>query len=277
MPTTRQRYEEHQFKRTIPGDVETVRSRICEALEYLEYAVLGENPIQAKRRRRRNLLIANVLEYHTQLTIALKPISEASTLATFDFEVEYLYTKGDRRSLEREADAIIALATQTPGSSICKACGIGNDTGVRFCRACGTPVGHQPVLPEVELMRMSANTSAAYFEGRVALWVQLFVIAMSLLMIIFGPPAIVPLGWGIFCVGELIVILLLLQSIYHLRHAVMSEGSERSNEDVHQALPRDVRRSLPAEPISITEGTTELMDSAPAPIASPSSRDTDSI
>lgn len=277
MPTTLQRYEEHQFKRTISGNVETVRKRICEALEDFEYAVLGDNPIQAKRRRRRNLLIANVLEYHTQLTIALKPISEASTLATFDYEVEYLYTKGDRRTLEREADAIIAIATQPPGSSICKACGISNEKDVRFCRACGTPVGRQPAPPEVELMRMSANASAAHFEARVALWVQIFVLVISLSMIIFGPREIVPPACGVFGVGELFVILLLLQAIYHLRCAVMSAGAERSDEEVHQPIPREERRSLPPEPFSVTEGTTELIDSAQAPVAAPSSRDTDSI
>jgi hypothetical protein len=277
MPTTLQRYEEHQFKRTISGNIETVRKRICDTLEDLEYAVLGDNPIHAKRKRRRNLWIANVLEYQSQLTIALKPISEASTLATFDYEVEYLFTKGDRRTLEREADAIIALATQPPVSSICKACGIENDTGVRFCRACGTPVGQQPALPEFELMQMSADASAAHIETKVALWAQIFVLASSLSMINFGPSEIVRLGWGIFGVGEFVVILVLLQAIYHIRSAVLSARSERATEAVHPSVPADVRRSLPPQPFSVTEGTTELIDPAQAPVAAPSSRDTDSI
>jgi hypothetical protein len=277
MPTTLQRYEEHQFKKTISGNIETVRKGICDALENLEYAVLGDNPIQAKRKRRRNVWIATVLEYQTQLTVGLKPISEASTLATFDYEVEYLFTKGDRRTLEREADAIIALATQPPGSSICKSCGIENDTGVRFCRACGTPVGQQPALPEFELMQMSADASAAQIEAKVALWAQIFVLALSLSMIIFGPSEIVRLGWGIFGVGELVVILVLLQSIYHIRRAVLGARSERSDEDVSQSLPSDARRSMPPRPFSVTEGTTELIDPAQAPVPAPSSRDTDSI
>jgi hypothetical protein len=277
MPTTLQRYEEHQFKRTISGNIETVRKRICDTLEDLEYAVLGDNPIHAKRRRRRNFWIANVLEYQSQLTIALKPISEASTLATFDYEVEYLFTKGDRRTLEREADAIIALATQPPGSSICKSCGIENDTGVRFCRACGTPVGQQPALPEFELMQMSADASAAHIEARVALWVQILVLAQVFSMIIFGPSEIVRLGWGIFGVGEFVVILVLLQSVYHIRRAVLGARSERPDEDVSQSQSSDARRSLPPRPFSVTEGTTELIDPTQAPVAAPSSRDTDSI
>jgi len=277
MPTTLQRYEEHQFKKTISGNIETVRKRICDALEDLEYAVLGDNPIQAKRRRRRNIWTASVLEYQTQLTIALKPISEASTLATFDYEVEYLFSKGDRRTLEREADAIIALATQPPGSSICKACGIENDTGVRFCRACGTPVGQQPALPEFELMQMSGDASAAHIEAKVALWAQIVVLALSLSMIIFGPSEIVRFGWGIFGVGEFLVILVLLQAIHHIRSAVLSARSERTTEAVPLAVPPAAQRSLPPRPFSVTEGTTELIDTAKAPVAGPSSKDTDAI
>jgi hypothetical protein len=94
MPSSRGRYEEHQFRRTIPGDVEATRKRISDVLEDFGYTVLGDNPVQAKRRRQRNLFTATILECQTQLTIALKPISDASTLATFDYAVEYLFTRG---------------------------------------------------------------------------------------------------------------------------------------------------------------------------------------
>jgi len=277
MATTLERYEEHQFKRTIPGNIESVRKRMCDVLEELDYAVLGDNPIHGKRKRRRNLWIATILEYQTQLTIALKPISDASTLATFDYEVEYLFSKGDRRTLEREADAIIALATQPPGSTICKACGIENDTGVRFCRACGTPISQQPALAEFELLRMSADASAAHIETKVALWTQILVLAISLSMIFFGPGGMARLGWGIFGVGELVVILVMLQAINRLRCAVLSPPPEGSEKEPRQSLQGDLRRSLSPQPFSVTEGTTELMDSANAPVVGPSSRDTDSM
>lgn len=304
MATTLERYEEHQFKRTIPGNIETVRKRICDVLEDLGYAVLGDNPIHGKRRRRagvwtrweesrqlmkswqsspwrwnRNLWKASVLESQAQLTIALKPISDASTLATFDYEVEYLFSKGDRRTLEREADAIIALVTQPPGRSICKACGIENDSGKKFCRACGTPVGQQPALAEFELMRMSADASAAHIETKVALWIQIVVLAFALSMIFFGPRGMVGLGWGIFGVGELVVILVLLQAIHHLRSAVLTPSADTEAE-VRETKVRETKqhaRSLPPQPFSVTEGTTELIDSAKAPVAAQSSRDTDSI
>jgi zinc-ribbon domain len=276
MATILERYEEHQFKRTIPGNVETVRKRICDALEELDYVVLGDNPIQAKGTRRRNIWIATILEYQTQLTIALKPISDASTLATFDYEVEYLFTKGDRRTLEREAEAIIALATQPPGSSICKTCGIENDTGVRFCRACGTPVGQQPALAEFELMRMSADASAAHIEASVALWIQILVLAVTLSMIFFGPHAISKLGWGMFALGELFVVLVLFQAIHRLKGALL-KAPESGDEKSFESVQREARRSLSAQPFSVTEGTTELIDSANAPVGAPSSRDTDSM
>src|SRR6266480_6076203 len=67
MATSRARYEEHQFSKVIPGDIEAVRKRISEVIEDFGYTLLGSNPIQAKRRRQRNLFTATVLECQTQL------------------------------------------------------------------------------------------------------------------------------------------------------------------------------------------------------------------
>jgi hypothetical protein len=69
-------------------------------LEEFNYVVLGESPIQAKRQQSRSILTATILEYQGRLTIGLKQISEASTVATFDYAVPYLFTRGDRESLE---------------------------------------------------------------------------------------------------------------------------------------------------------------------------------
>ncbi len=102
---------EHHFRRTIPGDIESVRRRLSDVLESFGYIVLGDAPIQAKRPRQKSIWVAMVLDYDTTLTIALKPISSASTLATFDYDIEQLFTKGEMQALEREAEAIIALAT----------------------------------------------------------------------------------------------------------------------------------------------------------------------
>lgn len=140
MARSRPPYEEHQFSRIIPGDVETVRTRVCDVLEEFNYVVLGESPIQAKRTQSRSILTATILEYQGRLTIGLTQISEAFTVATFDYAVPYLFTRGDRESLEREADAIIALASASTSHVACSGCGVESTGAVRFCRSCGAPV-----------------------------------------------------------------------------------------------------------------------------------------
>ena len=277
MATSPARYEEHQFRKVIPGDIEAVRKRISDVIEDFGYTLLGSNPIQAKRRRQRNLFTATVLECQTQLTIALKPISDVSTLATFDYGVEYLFTKGDRRTLEREADAIIAVATTPASTTFCPACGTENDGGVRFCRVCGTPVARQALPPELELMQMSARTSAAHLEVTLGLVFELLTLASALPLILFGPRGIVQLGWGFFAFGELLVTLILLQGIRRLRSAVVPAPSEHGQEDTPRAIPTEARASLAPRQFSVTEGTTELMDSAEAPISVRPARNTDSI
>jgi hypothetical protein len=278
MPSSRARYEEHQFSKVIPGDIEAVRKLISDVIEDFGYALLGSNPIQAKRRRQRNLFTATVLECQTQLTIALKPISDVSTLATFDYGVEYLFTKGDRRTLEREADAIIAVATTPASTTLCSACGTENDGGVRFCRVCGTPVARQALLPELELMQMSARTSAAHLEITLGLVFELLTLASALPLILFGPRGIVQLGWGFFAFGELLVTLILLQGIRRLHSAVVPAPSEpHGQEGMPRAIPTEARASLPPQQFSVTEGTTELMNSAEAPISVRPAKTTDSI
>jgi hypothetical protein len=251
-----------------------VRKRLSGVIEDFGYALLGDNPIQAKRRRQKNLFTATVLECQTELTIALKPISDVSTLATFDYGVEYLFTKGDRRTLEREADAIIAVATAPASSTFCPACGAENDGGVRFCRVCGTPVARQALPPELELMQMSAKTSAAHLEVTLGLVFELLTLASALPMILFGPREIVYVGWGFLAFGELLVTLILLQGIHRLKNAVVPRSEP---EDVPRAMPIEPRASLPPQQFSVTEGTTELMDSAKAPISVRPAKNTDSI
>ena len=111
-------YQNH-FRRTIPGDIDSVRQRLCDVLESFGYVVLGDAPIQAKRQRQKSIWVAMVLDYETSLTVALKPISPASTLATFEYDLEQLFTKGEMQALEREAEAIIAMATSASVEIFC--------------------------------------------------------------------------------------------------------------------------------------------------------------
>src|SRR5262245_38663416 len=92
----RRPYAEHHFRRVLPGDIEAMRTRLSEALEEFDYIVLSENPLQARREPRRNVITANVLEYDTRLTVALRSSGPASTIATFEYGVSYLYSRAER-------------------------------------------------------------------------------------------------------------------------------------------------------------------------------------
>ena len=270
------RYEEHQFRKVIPGELEIVRKRLCDVLEDFGYAVLGDNPIQGKRRRRRSIWTATVLECQTQLTLALKPISDASTLATFDYGVEYMFTRADRQTLEREADAIIALATTPVSRTVCPSCHTEDDGAVRFCRACGTPVAQHDLPLDLELMRMSADLSSAHLEIIIGLVLQLLTLAVSLPMILLGVPGIVRLGWVVFAIGEFLSALPLLQGIHRLQSAVAPATSDQQLV-VPRATSVEARASLPPRYLSVTEGTTELMNRAEATASTEPAKDSESI
>src|ERR1700742_4423490 len=122
-----QQSAEHHFRKVVPGGIETARQRLCEVLESFDYVVLSENPLQARRPAKQSMLAANVLEYEIKLAIALKSISPASTVATFDYNVPYLFARSERLALEREADAMIALLAEPIKKSVCPACGSEND------------------------------------------------------------------------------------------------------------------------------------------------------
>ena len=84
---------------------------------------------------------ADFTEHQRRLAVLLRPGSETATTAVFDFTVVHagVMTCGDRRTLEREVDAIVALA-EAPGSTgVCRSCGTENGPGARFCRLCGAP------------------------------------------------------------------------------------------------------------------------------------------
>jgi hypothetical protein len=97
-------------------------------------------------------------------------------------------------------------------------------------------------------------------------------------LILFGPRGIVQLGWGFFTFGELLVTLILLQGIRRLHSSVVPAPSEpHGQEDMPRATPTEARVSLPPRQFSVTEGTTELMNSAEAPISVRPAKTTDSI
>lgn len=272
-------YEEHQFQRVIPGNVDTVRKRICDVLEDFNYVVLGDSPIQAKRNRIKNLLSATVLEYHCRVTIGLKQISESSTLATFDYSVPYLFTKGDRQALEREAEAIIALANASMSPAVCPGCGIVSNGTVRFCRSCGAPVASNKLPAELEIMRLTANWSAAQQEVFLGLIITVLTLSVTLPMILGSDSKATTIGWVMMAMGGLFALLTFQQALRRLNRTLDPQRQTRPTlaaESLDAIQTKE--RALPPQPYSVTEGTTELMiASNREPARAQMNKDTDPI
>ncbi|HWO01490.1 MAG TPA: hypothetical protein VNS63_19680 [Blastocatellia bacterium] len=271
-------YEEHRFGRVVPGDVETVRRKLCDVLEDFNYLLLGEIPIQVKRNQTKSLFNSTVLEYHGRLTIGLKQISEASTLATFDYSVPYLFTKGDKQALEREAEALIALAIST-GRTICAGCGAQSTDAVRFCRVCGAPVAGNKLPAELEVMRLTASASAAHQELVFGSVIALLTLIIGAGLLFSGTPIALWAGWIVFLIGDLLAGLYLFAAIRRLRATVNSaaplqdEPAAETTRSLHEQ-----RAALPPVPASVTERTTGLMDDSKRVQASVNlPRDTDPI
>jgi ribosomal protein L40E len=273
-------YAEHHFRKVIPGDIGTVRQRLCAALEDFHFIVLSENPLQARRPAQKNVITATVLEYDARLTIALRPISPVSTLATFDYSVPYIFGKGDKLTLEREADAIIALATAPSSMSFCPSCGAENMGAVRFCRHCGTPVARNKLPAELEVARLMAGANASLIEVKWGVLVILFNLLITLPMILFGSPKATKAGWILLAIGQLIGWLLLLYGTLRLHRTIglSSPAQPDSLPDITRPVSMHDRAALPPPPVSITEGTTELInppDEVPIPVKQ--ARDTGSM
>ena len=262
-------YKEYHFRRTIPGDIESVRGRLADALENFNYHVLSENPLQARRAQQKNVVTATVLEYNARLTIALKPISAASTLATFDYAVQYLMTKGDRQTLEREADAIIALATMQATETACAACGVENSSASRFCRACGTPTARNVLPAEIEVMRLTAGARASLQEVAWGLALALGFLAVTLPMLLSSKPGLFNLGLIILIISQLFSWWMLSYGVKRL-HTTLNPKTPAQPAPVEPVNSRAITatqvRALPPQPssVSITERTTELLEQSRA-------------
>jgi hypothetical protein len=260
MNTAGANYAEHHFRKVIPGNIETVRQRLSDVLEDFDYIVINENPLQAKRPARKNIWASNVLEYDNHLTIALKAISPASTLATFDYAVQYLFTKGEMLTLEREADAIIAVVTAPLNKTICLACETENLGAVRFCRACGTPMARNKLPAELEVMRLMGGMSGAEVEISFGLIIIALTFLINLPMLIWGSGLAVKLGLGFLTVGMVLGGYFAIYGMRRLHKALNSVApSPLASPETQNLITAQPQQALPAPPVSVTEGTTEFM------------------
>ncbi len=257
---------DHHFRKVIPGSIETVRQRLSDALEVFDYIVLSDNPLQAKRPARRSLLTANILEYDMNLTVALKAISPASTLATFDYNVSYLFSKAERLTLEREGDAIIAVATTPLNKTFCPACNSEHNGTVRFCRVCGAALTRNRLPAEMEVMRLMAGTSGSQIELNSGLGTLLLTMLIALPVIFFGNAKG---GWILFAIGSVLGAFFLLAGMSRLHETLNSQTpTQEAANPKRQAIAEQEMPALEPPLASVTEGTTTLMNQPEAvPVA----------
>lgn len=261
---------EHYSKRVIPGDVESVRVNLKFALEKLDYFVENEQPsLVAKRKTQLSnyagkLLAGDVLPFVKRLQISLKPSSENSTVAEFAYGVlNSGVTKGDRRTIEHEIDALVALASSRKLQTVCPACGTINPNDSRFCRVCGVPNAARE-LAEIEVLRLSANARAAYQNivgGAILIvcWIAFVLLLWSLsrqsatsAALISGAGMLFGMLWSLYGIVQLHRTLNPSpDSLETLAAAYTSPKISTAQTDF---LPP------PSAQVSVTEGTTELLN-----------------
>ena len=255
---------DHDLTIAIPGDVETVRRRIVEAVQQLDYKILSEQPINAKRSGQGSArwdCSLNVLDYPTSLMISLKQMNEVAVIATFNYEVKsYMsMTKGDRQTLAREAQAIAALATERMEISACPECGVQITDDSHFCRRCGAPLVLE--LAELEVLRLTKGSRASYHNIFLGVAMLLLALVAILPVFLFDNPKLFKAllvislsfaGFGLFA---------LLQGVWQLHYTLNPKSSKKAGSRPRPAFAAQPTTALPPRPArdSITEGTTELL------------------
>lgn len=253
---------DHDLTLAIPGDVDSVRQRLIDAVQKLGYKVIGEQPIYAKRRGRgaaRWDCSLNIMEYPVTLTIALRQTNDVAVLATFNYEIKSYMLKGDRQSLAREAEAIAALATERLAVSACRACGTPVTDESHFCRRCGAPMVLD--VPELEVLRLTSETRVIFYNVFIGL------IGLLLALVTLVPAFILNGGqiyWPMFVgiAGGAYAMVVFTHSLWRLHRTLNPKTTKDVAPGVvQQAVKASVTTALPpARPFaSITEGTTELL------------------
>jgi hypothetical protein len=250
---------------------------LSDAVEQLGYNVLNEIPLQARRRGTRAAVSGcsnDILNYPASLAIGLKSAGTNSTRVTFAYVIRHPYgylTKGDRITLSRESEAIIALANAKALPTTCSSCAAEVTSGVRFCRQCGAPVKVGASSVELELLKTTAGTNAGYkgaLFGAIFLLIA-FLLPLVLLLGSDNPVRFAKLVKAISVISGSLGIsgfLMLLAGLWSLRK-LLNQPLERETKEQH--IPA-VHRSLgvpdtselissPASQGSITDATTDLL------------------
>ena len=265
----------HVLRSVVSGDIESARQRLSRALEKLGYRVISGDPLYARRSARgwaTYYCSFDILDYPRKLNIGLSALSPNATLATFDYAAEHFGAdsfKGDLQTLRLEAEAIIALATQTATVTVCTACGTNQPDDSRFCRVCGAPnVGGEPA--ELEVLRLTAGARAGHHRIVAAVIWALAPLMTALIGItlVDGRADALTVGLLVAMIVNLIILFFVLKGS---RKTLKPELSQQHGPPGNILQPRMTSTSampsasaaMSSEQKYVTEGTTELL--APQP------------
>ncbi|HEX8722760.1 MAG TPA: hypothetical protein VF736_19235 [Pyrinomonadaceae bacterium] len=258
---------EHTTRRVLTGEAEAVRARLVYALESLGYTVFSDSPLQARRARRKDIFRADFTDHGRRLGVGLRQVGAAATQATFDFVVTHggCMTRGDLQTLEREADAVVALASAQPEAALCRACGTEQGEGGRFCRLCGAPSA-AGAPAEVEVLRLTAGSRAGLQEVACGLLLILLSAAATAPLMLWGKPKAANAGLILLVVGEVIGWVSALYGLLRIHRTLNFRPEAQTHHAAPDAadagrLPHAEAHTLPHA--TVTEGTTELLGAAP--------------
>lgn len=263
----------HTVTRQVTAEVENLRARLADALEEMGYSVLNENPLQARRGHSARVQYGcsqDILDYKASLNVGLKSISSNSVRLTFNYDVtSSQLTKGDRNTLTREAEAILATALARATANHCFACGAETAGSSKFCRRCGSALS-AATPAETEVLRLTSNANAS--QKTIGTGLAFFLLAVALsLMLFFGSSDPIKFAKMVKVIGILSTtlgaggILMIIFGWLKLRRIVSWPIGQESYLPLRRAPITDANvpdtNELPPASIHhpVTEATTDLL------------------
>jgi ribosomal protein L40E len=260
------------IKKVLAGNIGDVRVRIIASMESLGYDIIEDEPNIIGRRGSKGwgtwFASADVLEYAATLTVRLKPVSESSTRATFDYLIKHpMLNKGEKDIVAQEAKTIAAISKKQAIEKMCSVCETESTDDSKFCRKCGAPLTSEQA--ELEVLRMMAEIRAGK-TSIVATSITMLISALLLVtaFLLNNAELLKPkLFILLLSLGSLGILLALISSFFgwnRIKRAL--EKPEIRSQSFPRYVPDSLKtgefQELPPHkvPASVTEGTTNLLD-----------------
>lgn len=146
------------------GNPLTARQQLMTALQCVGYHIVRDQPLLARRSARNGAqaqMSANILDYQCKLEIHFVSLSPYTTQVTFDYQIHQGRWCTPQPTLQREAEAIVAIAQRLRTPTVCSTCGVKLTGESRFCRSCGTSLQLE-LPPQLEVLRLTAGLRTGF-------------------------------------------------------------------------------------------------------------------